>query len=729
MTFTCAYCKRSFSRSDVRRIHYQRCSARILAGAPIPSAVRQGRKAKACDSCARRKRSCDEKQPCSACDSRRAACTYTRSKGVAGESRDGKPEDVECRRQQGVLAPDEVASTTPATLPGLQDALPDPSGQTTLDDFHEGITYDEMEMLPMDPTCLDLPQNSWLVTGMSLDNSSSKAENHAEAWTLAQPKPKNALPFLRNFASSKGKSTLFAFTYTSSDNSGCISESTELQNLCDVYIPGDPALLGALFGSRPEALEDLSWQVGPLDLGDMDPTSYSSFTSIIPNPSNFTDSLDITDWITDPMFPRSREILMRFQQLRLPEIAPKTPRVTVTKMSPEDRQCLRFFSPPNIHRLLASFWKNWYHHCKIIHRPTFDPLTTSVQLLLIMVLLGAATSPEIADGELAERYFGAGEQIVFQELLQHQNRCMAGIPLNEVDKPTAFQAALLACCLQHWGGDSEARTRVRRSNFYMLVDSVRSFGFPKLSQEIYNERTLLSDFDWNRYVATEELNRTCMFIFLVDSSFVIFNNSPTKTPLQTFPCRLVSPPACFEAETAEDCYHHLESCRSSNYAHTTLIEAVETFRMNSMTDKAYSMFMGLDSINLFAILSGIIVWMFQQHCSLFQVPAYETHIREVLQKWSQFWSLRCDRPAAQCNSNNDNNNNNNNNNDARENGFFEHADEYRRFALGLLQLRRDEYRQLRLESAQATIVPLRKLDETSMEQVANLLDLMQSLEF
>ncbi|KAJ5040270.1 uncharacterized protein L3040_005930 [Drepanopeziza brunnea f. sp. 'multigermtubi'] len=725
--------------------------------------MRQGRKAKACDSCARRKRSCDEKQPCSACDSRRAACTYTRSKAVAAESRDGKAEDVECRRQQGVLAPDEVAST-PSTLPGLQDALPGPSGQntTTLNDFHEGITYDAMQMLPMDPNCLDLQQNSWLVTGMSHDSSSSKAENHPEAWSLARPKPKNALPFLRNFASSKGKSTLYAFTYISSDNNECISESTELQNLCDAYIPGDPALLGALFGSRPEALEHISWPVGPLDLGYMDPTSYSSFTSIIPNPSNFTDGFDIADWITDPMFPRSREILMRFQQLRLPEMAPTTPRVTVTKMSPEDRECLRFFSPPNIHRLLASFWKNWSHHCMIIHRPTFDPLTTSVSLLLIMVLLGAAVSPEITDGELAERYFGAGEQIVFQELLKHQNRCMAGISLNKVDKPTALQAALLACCLQHWGGDSEARTRVRRSNFYMLVDSVRSFGFPKLSQEIYNERNLLSDFNWNRYVATEELNRTCMYIFLVDSSFVIFNNSTTKTPLQTFPCRLVSPPACFEAETAEDCYRHLESCRTSNYAHTTLIEAVETFRMNSMTDKAYSMFMGLDSLNLFAILSGvfafsfspphppknlmskgiikeftctdirpfalalrlgIIVWMFQQHCSLFQVPAYETHIRDVLQKWSQFWSLRSDRPARKCNSNS-----NNDNDGARPKGFFEHADEYRRFALGLLQLRRDEYRQLRLESAQATIVPLRELDETSMEQVANLLDLMENLE-
>lgn len=228
-----------------------------------------------------------------------------------------------------------------------------------------------------------------------------------------------------------------------------------------------------------------------------------------------------------------------------------------------------------------------------------------------------------------------------------------------------------------------------------------------------------------------------MFAFLVDSSFVIYHNSPTKTPLRNFPCRLISPPLCFEAETAEECYQHLENLHFPSRAKSTVMEAIEILRADVLTDTAYSMFTGLDSANLFAVLSGsfsqltgraaasvlttltillvlgIIVWLFQQHISLFNAPAYEAHIQDVLQKWSLFWSFRSDRPHP---------------GPRQRNGFFEHADEYRRFALGLLKLRHQEYRQLQLQSAQATIVPLQKFDETSMDQVANLLDLVQSLE-
>lgn len=61
-------------------------------------------------------------------------------------------------------------------------------------------------------------------------------------------------------------------------------------------------------------------------------------------------------------------------------------------------------------------------------------------------------------------------------------------------------------------------------------------------------------------------------------------------------------------------------------------------------------------------------------------------------------------------------------------GFFEHADEYRQFALGLLQLRQTQRERLALMPVYSTIVPLPKCDETSMDQVAELLDLLQSLE-
>lgn len=456
MPYICPYCVRPFSRSDVRRIHYQKCSARIAAGAPVPSAVRQGRKAKACDSCARRKRSCDEKLPCSACEGRGIPCTFNRYRsGAAGSS---KPATLREDAPRGsVSAPDALdLSSSPLGVQGEASG----AGPNVYNGDYADLAFGE-KLLP-DSAILDV-NNGWLFSGLPAEESSPESTSR-ECWSPARQNT-NLLPFMRNFASSKDMSTILAFTYGSSagSGSGLLSESPDLHFPARCY---DFAASGLYETLAPDAIMAPTGQSKAFSPNDLGLHSSMVSTRTIPASLSCMETLDTTDWIADPMFPRTRELLMQFRHMRQLEAGS----ATGTKLSAEDRQCLCFFSPPNIQRLLVCFWENWYPHCPIIHYPTFDPSSAPLPLLLIMILLGAAVSRDTADGNLAAPYFRMGEKVVFQELISHQKTHLERPSLDTIQRPTSLQAALLACCLQNWGGDSEARTRVRRSNYYMLVD-------------------------------------------------------------------------------------------------------------------------------------------------------------------------------------------------------------------------------------------------------------------
>ncbi|KAH8594524.1 hypothetical protein B0O99DRAFT_742034 [Bisporella sp. PMI_857] len=392
--------------------------------------------------------------------------------------------------------------------------------------------------------------------------------------------------------------------------------------------------------------------------------------------------------------------------------------------SAESNQCLHFFAPMNIKRLLEFFWKGWNPHCPIIHYPTFEPVTAPVPLLVIMTLLGAAVSPHSRDLEMGRQWFDRAEHIAFQELAGYQKRNLSNSKklAFEVAKPTALQAAFFASCLQNFEGDAEAKKRVRRHKYSLLVDVAREIGFDQANHRS-NQLWSSDEFNWKQYAAKEELIRTLTYIFLVDSSFVIFNNSPSRFLLQELRYSLLSPPACFQARNSQECYQELQRwCpRGSAYAKITLCEAVELLRNNLLDDVACSEFMQLDCLNLFSILSALVLWVFRQDNSLFSIPGFETHVRNVLHTWSLFWSARSDEYLDLTDKENFK--------AWGRNGFFKHADEYRQFTLGLLQLRVTQQQRLELSGrrSSANIISLPKCDETSMDQVNELLNRLQGM--
>ncbi|KAK0101668.1 hypothetical protein ONS95_006826 [Cadophora gregata] len=433
---TCEFCKRNFARSDVRRLHYKKCRARISRGAQIPQPARRGRKTRSCDSCALSKRGCDQRQPCSDCTSRGSICTYTRAptgKGFAGTSAESAGPDVE----DGDIVP---IKTSGVSVTGIESAP-------------EFIS--------------ELPNAS----------NSSQWLTHSQSTAV---KSTSVLAFLRNFTSSKGIATGFQYSSPGGQWQQFLPEnfmiempSDALSMLSDTSFTeiGVPAVQQIVdytsatsswlqFDSLASGARNEFWNINTLTVG---------------RPIGTLDHLtaiDMVDWIIDPLFPKSREILMRFRKIGLPgqlaELASASP-----AMSLQSRQCLQFFSPPNIRRLIEWFWNFWYPHCPIIHFSTFNLITAPAPLVIAMVLLGAVASPASKDKDLARRYFDLAERIAFEDFENTDQCSNLNGSSRDIPRPTGLQTTFLICCLQNWEGDSEASARARRDRFSTMVNVSR----------------------------------------------------------------------------------------------------------------------------------------------------------------------------------------------------------------------------------------------------------------
>lgn len=76
--YQCEFCGSPYKRGDALRRHWKSCLTRIQSGQSIPEPRQGGKEKHACDGCAKAKKSCSGKLPCSECCTRGRICTYQR---------------------------------------------------------------------------------------------------------------------------------------------------------------------------------------------------------------------------------------------------------------------------------------------------------------------------------------------------------------------------------------------------------------------------------------------------------------------------------------------------------------------------------------------------------------------------------------------------------------------------------------------------------------------------
>ncbi|KAL3469499.1 hypothetical protein BJX99DRAFT_268149 [Aspergillus californicus] len=581
--FSCTFCSQSFKRSDVLQRHWRTCKARLDAGAGIPKIPASARpqKRRACERCARLKKACSLGSPCEACRSRKQECIYRHSQRS------------------------EVVRNSPAdsvtSIFGLDDA------GFPLQDFSlAALDTEESYMTPSD-TFRSLVDSECALSFAQFD--STRLEGPL---TTSNNLNFGKFCFLDKFTSGSG--------FVGSFECMRVPEVKELAVVVTDMLFKDPLDIGSY-----ETYTDIS------------PFGLSLQFDIESAPSErFPDtSRSCTEWLSDPVATITNSLVCALREVTQNR-GPGSP-VTLNWSPIIEGMCTQFFSPPNIRRYLLYFWTFWYPNCPIIHKPTFDIHSTPHTLLLSMLLIGASFAPEKSVNRNAKIWFDSAEEMVFaDDHFRHAVSIEDGVESNfrRRNALKAVQGAYLICLLQNWEGNDDSKRRIRRVRFSMVTSIARELGFSPGSYHYFSA----DNEDWDRFVAQEEFNRTLSYVFLLDTAFLIFNNTPPKVSVSELNIDPVCSERCFQAPTAAECFHHLSqgniTTPITKYSITALVSQMCHGTL-SEGDTAYIAHLG--NLNLFILVSAFHTLLFHAR-NTFAPQAAILPIQQGLNNWKTVWT-------------------------------------------------------------------------------------------
>jgi hypothetical protein len=173
----------------------------------------------------------------------------------------------------------------------------------------------------------------------------------------------------------------------------------------------------------------------------------------------------MVQWLDDPLFPQTKQLWDTFRNL----VSFQMKTGAVEDVRKTDARCLEFFSPPNIRRFIVLFFDEWYPHCPIIHKPTFDISQTPLILLAPMIIIGACMSPLDMDVEDARTWIDLAETFVFSASILSSETTERDSREVDIEPYKVIQAGYLICLLQNWEGNETVKRRVRHHRFTAVI--------------------------------------------------------------------------------------------------------------------------------------------------------------------------------------------------------------------------------------------------------------------
>ncbi|KIW63708.1 hypothetical protein PV04_08691 [Phialophora macrospora] len=307
-----------------------------------------------------------------------------------------------------------------------------------------------------------------------------------------------------------------------------------------------------------------------------------------------------------------------------------------------ESSCLEFFSPRRLRTYLDLYWKRWYPNWPTIHRPLFDPLRASSLLVAAMAVMGACHSIDQDERSASDFWADAVEKWASREL--EKVRVVSPV----VDRRTSLQtiqAACIICIYQNWNGTTDSKCRMRRQFFAAVAGACHDMD---MSRAVHLDYRFVSqaDFDWNEFIEAEEMIRTFIWVFFLDTAFVIFNSSPPRIALRQLRMALACPERCFQAQSAEECFMNIQwwICKTRinpESSPATLFDFIRTFCKDEMDPAARDLYAYEAYINHFAIPSALHVLLFNLSLGL-DAPTEQQlqHVRRALANWKAVWNRR-----------------------------------------------------------------------------------------
>lgn len=236
-------------------------------------------------------------------------------------------------------------------------------------------------------------------------------------------------------------------------------------------------------------------------------------------------------------------------------------------LSPRDGEVKKYLTADNIKHFLEHF-SSFQGHFPIIHMPSFRIADAHECLLLAMICIGAVYSERIAPGQVREMMEVVKASIernsdVYLSAVQQKNgasydeRTAPGDP--SLEQTTAVYLMMIIFI---WHGTPTQRERARREfpvvvilakrarlTLPMTTAPLSALHQPHVSVEHFNA----ASFDWSAWVEQEKRSRLLFAIFLLDSVMGIYFN--TEPLLNSYEIQIPLPAddAAWDAKTAIEC--------------------------------------------------------------------------------------------------------------------------------------------------------------------------------
>ncbi|UKZ56120.1 hypothetical protein TrVGV298_009948 [Trichoderma virens] len=282
-----------------------------------------------------------------------------------------------------------------------------------------------------------------------------------------------------------------------------------------------------------------------LTIDDLLVVDYETSNKQIKEPLERSRASRTMEWLFDPLLSQTKAICEKL--LNLPginEIAAGNHAQSL------EEQCLEFFNPPNLRRLLDTYWKRWHRNCPVIHTPSFDPSQAPAELVLVIVLIGACVSKYPGDAQNARTWLEPAERLVFALpwLSRETQSDQPNLALTRYTKLRILQTAILMCALQTWEGSSKAKERIRKLRYPYVAQASQELAYSRVGEQIGSDLAATLRY-WDEFILEEQLLRTKSYIFVLDTAFTIFHSIPPRITVPDLDFPFPYPDVCFHAHT------------------------------------------------------------------------------------------------------------------------------------------------------------------------------------
>ncbi|CCX16304.1 fungal-specific transcription factor domain-containing protein [Pyronema domesticum] len=569
--YTCGLCNDNFSRSDILKRHFQKCSAR--RGNPLgvthltlthaqqklrqaekerekqaAAAAAQGASSKAqlsgseskkasgksCDGCVKLKVKCNLGQPCSRCNSKDIPCTYT--KHHLQSRRDSSTDDND---PYSIYRGDVLDEATghgkefrfpPVTHPNAHMAG---SAHAQTLPINQNIRLDQQ--IPASTSIGVLP-------GLELNQHS--------------PQSQSLFDTTEHGGNATGDGTSSSGPVGTTSTTG--SDAVDWQRLLETPFTTDP---NQFFSHTQPVLQS----------GNNDNTIGEGIDSLLfnfpPNQYRPLESSTHTFWSPDHHHDTySHQLLLQDKCDSLisfifdhPAVSPLSGR---TQPADSNEDLKAWLTPQHLEHFIQLFFHHFEAHFPIIHVPTFDIRSAHIGLLSVLLLIGAVYSPR---GITVSQVRRLTDHVFLS--MTHRVSAPAAVELEDI------QALLLLHVLMTWHGTSSQR-HLARTRYSFVLDLAKRINLfrPLTAAELRTEisrpgqkyyRLPVSDlefsplgsasFSWSSWISQERRYRCAHVLYLLSTAFLIYFNSPPKLPTSDLDIPLPSDDAPWEATDATTC--------------------------------------------------------------------------------------------------------------------------------------------------------------------------------